>query len=257
VTEGPPDDPREGEKSPAAAPEGGRLVFPGDLDDPWTVSHRQVVTRPEDFALGERRRWQPPAPLDVATLRRALLPADRAALQALAPVSSVLVPIYDFEGELAVLLTRRSSSLSLDPGNISFPGGRVEAGENPLDAALREAEEEVGLERAAVEVLGCLDLVERVRDGQRVTSVVGLVHGGPELAPNPAEVEAALLVPLGALFAEGAAWTEHWGTARRAIRFFSHPVVLGEDLVWGLTARILWDLLERLEESAGGAATGD
>ena len=88
-----------------------------------------------------------------------------------------------------------------------------------------------------------------MRDGQRVAAVVGLVRGEPRLSLNGSEVEAVLRVPLSALFAEGAAWQEHWGEGRRTIPFFSHPLVLGDDLVWGLTGRILWDLLERLARS--------
>ena len=238
----PPNSPDAPGRTPAAGA--------GASGAPWDSSYRQVVTRPEGAQLGAAPSWTVPPRLDVATLRAALAPLDAEALAALTPVSAVLVPIVEFDGELAVVLTRRASTLNLDPGHIAVPGGRVEAGEHPLETALREAEEEIGLARAQVEILGGLDLVERVRDGQRVASVVGLVDGEPELSLNAAEVEAILVVPLAALFAEGASWREQWGETRREVRFFADPVVLGEDLVWGLTARILWDLLERLQELA-------
>jgi 8-oxo-dGTP pyrophosphatase MutT (NUDIX family) len=246
MNEQPP--PRGGGRTegPASAAGPSGVELPGATAEPWRVLHRQQVSRPDGVRLGEPPSWHVPPPLDEARLRAALAPVDRAALAATGPISAVLVPIVEFSGELAVLLTRRASTLSLDPGNVAFPGGRLEHGEHPLEAALREAEEEIGLRPEAVEVLGALDLVERRRDGQRVASVVGLVRGEPELSPNAGEVEAVLVVPLSALFAEGAAWAEQWDESRREMRFFSHPLVLGEDLVWGLTARILWDLLERL-----------
>jgi 8-oxo-dGTP pyrophosphatase MutT (NUDIX family) len=218
---------------------------------PRTAPYRQVVTRPVLHVPGDALPWFPrpypgAPPIPAEFVRAAAVPLDRAGLLQQAPISAVLVPILEREGDAHVLLTRRSSRLSLDPGNISFPGGHLEPGEHPLDAALREAEEEIGLAPADVEIVGSLDLVERLRDHQRVASVVGLVRGNPELSASESEVEAILEVPLSALLAEGSAWEEHWGETRRAVRFFTHETALGDDLVWGLTARILWDLLERV-----------
>ena len=70
---------------------------------------------------------------------------------------------------------------------------------------------------------------------------------------NPAEVDAVIEVPLASLLDDGAAWSEEWGdaAATRMIRFFAHPDVLGADLVWGLTARMIWELIERVAIEEG------
>jgi 8-oxo-dGTP pyrophosphatase MutT (NUDIX family) len=216
----------------------------------------QVVPRPAEVAPGSPPPWlmrggRPVLPLATQIIRDAIDPLDDAALLEHSPRAAVLVAILERHGVLSVVLTRRSSRLTLDPGNVSFPGGRLEEGELPRAAAVREAEEEIGLDPAAVEVIGTLGPIERVRDGQRVASVVGLVHGDPLLVANEDEVAAILEVPLEALLEPGAAWEEHWGDRAHPVRFFAHPEALGANLVWGLTARVLWDLLDRLTRRDG------
>lgn len=176
--------------------------------------------------------------------------------------AAVLVALYGDgggdEGEATVVLIRRSSLLERDPGHVALPGGFVEPGEEPRAAALREAEEEIGLDPGAVEILGRLATVERPRHQGSVAPFVGVLPGRPALLPSPDEVEAVLEVPLAHLLAEGVAWEERWPLAPgegpdapgRLVRFFACET-LGDDLVWGVTAKILWDLLERVVAPAG------
>lgn len=174
----------------------------------------------------------------------------------------MLLALYpDAAGEATALLIRRAAHLGRDPGHVALPGGFVEPGEELLAAALREADEEIGLDPAAVDVLGPLDVVERPRRGA-VAAFVGLLAERPALVPSPDEVEAVLDVPLATLLSDGVAWEERWplsswdrdpAVAVRPVRFFACDL-LGDDLVWGVTARILWDLLERVDRADRAAA---
>ncbi len=110
--------------------------------------------------------------------------------------AAVLVPIVGREEGLTILLTRRSDSLPVHKGQISFPGGRVEEDDvDDVETALRETEEEIGLGRDLVEVIGRLDTYT-TRTGFEVTPVVGLVRPPFELTPDPVEVAEIFEVPL-------------------------------------------------------------
>lgn len=166
--------------------------------------------------------------------------------------AAVLVPVFaSGAGAGATLvLIRRSAHLQRDPGHVAFPGGRVEPGEAPLDAALRESEEEVGLATADIDVKGVLEVVGR-RPGELIAAYLGLLQRRPALVPNASEVESVLEVPLASLLADGVAWQERWsvGTVERSVHFFADPAALGDDLIWGVSAQILWHLLERVTGS--------
>lgn len=155
--------------------------------------------------------------------------------------AAVLVPLFEQEGEAHVLLTRRRPDLSRHPGQVSFPGGHIEPGEDALSAALREAQEEVGLDPARVDVLGRLDETLVLATGFRLTPWVGLVPYPYRYLAQPAEVETILYVPLAALARPGVHRTEEreaYGDLH-LVHFYELPAVT----IWGATARVLNQLL--------------
>lgn len=146
--------------------------------------------------------------------------------------------LFEEDGEARVVLTRRSASLVLHPGEVSFPGGRVEEGEDVVAAALREAQEEVGLDPATVGVVGWLEPVSTRSSAALVTPVLGVLPSRPVLTPSALEVEAVFDIPLSHLL--GCCRNEWWDV--RPMYFFE----LDEDTVWGMTARVLYGLLSAL-----------
>jgi 8-oxo-dGTP pyrophosphatase MutT (NUDIX family) len=163
--------------------------------------------------------------------------------------SSVLVALFEEDGESHVVLTRRALSLRAHGGEIALPGGRSEEGETPVATALREAQEEVGLASATVRPVGWLSPLVTFASSSSIWPVVGILPERPELRANPREVERAFTVPLKDLVVDGAFLEERWrrGAARPGaeddgffpIYFFRVP----GDLIWGATARVLTELL--------------
>jgi len=156
----------------------------------------------------------------------------------------------------SVLLIRRAGHLRANPGEIAFPGGRVEPGESPLAAALREAEEEVALVPESVEVLGELPTVLAARRDVPIRPFVAVAQVHPPLRANPDEVDCVLLVPLSQLMGPGSYWQEHWSRADEPT-WVMHFFDLGEDVIWGATARMLHDLFLRLFGRSSAGRTGD
>jgi 8-oxo-dGTP pyrophosphatase MutT (NUDIX family) len=152
-----------------------------------------------------------------------------------------LAPIYEHNGQTMVVLTRRAQHLRAHRGEVSFPGGGQEPGEDLRVTALREAYEEVGLDPGAVEVIGQLDHLQTVTSASFIVPFVGILPGRPELEPNPHEVELVLHVPLAELLADGVYHAERWGLAPldRELAFFE----LVGDTVWGATGSMLRNLL--------------
>jgi 8-oxo-dGTP pyrophosphatase MutT (NUDIX family) len=162
--------------------------------------------------------------------------------------AAVLVPLFETDssspGEAAVVLTKRPDTMPTHQGEVSFPGGGMRAAvdEGLLDAALRETEEEIGMPRAAVEVVAELDTLATVGSRFTITPFVGILDPLPELVPHPGEVVKILEVPLSELLEDGAYREEYWESPDRAIHFFE----LHGETVWGATARILAGFLAHL-----------
>lgn len=166
-----------------------------------------------------------------------------ARLPAPARPAAVLAPVVAREGGLSLLLTERASTLTEHSGQIAFPGGKIEAGELPLDAALREAEEEIGLLRDRVEILGCLDPYQ-TSTGFRVFPIVGLTRPPLDLAVNCREVADVFETPL-AFLMDAANHQRHfreWQGRRR--QFYAMPYE--NRYIWGATAGMIRSLYERL-----------
>jgi 8-oxo-dGTP pyrophosphatase MutT (NUDIX family) len=160
--------------------------------------------------------------------------------------AAVLVPLFVADGEAHVVLTERRHDLRRHPGEISFPGGREDPGDADLRAtALREASEEIGLDPGGVEIVGALQPVPTIATGYAVYPFVGLIEPGNSWRPAEAEVAAVLEFPLSVV-------SGGYGRRRmlrRGIPFRTDTYEVGEHLVWGATARMLADLLERLSDT--------
>lgn len=155
----------------------------------------------------------------------------------------MLVPLYVDTGELWTLLTRRAESLPHHRGQVAFPGGGRETGEDLWTAALRESEEEIGLPPKSVLQLGELDEVGSPA-GFRIVPFVGAIPNGFEATPNPEEIDEVFAAPVRE-FANPQLIEDREvivNGRRRTIRIYH----VGRHLVWGLTARILQNLLARL-----------
>lgn len=159
--------------------------------------------------------------------------------------SAVLVPLYVNDSDPYVLLTKRTSHVEHHKGEISFPGGGRSSEDKDLaDTALRETEEEVGLRRELIHVLGPLDDIATVT-GFRITPFVGTFPFPFEYKINEFEIERILEVPLKSLAVEGA-WKETEKVYKGArIKSFYHK--LGDDMIWGATASILKSFVELMQ----------
>jgi 8-oxo-dGTP pyrophosphatase MutT (NUDIX family) len=149
--------------------------------------------------------------------------------------------LYEEGGDVRVVLTRRAQHLRSHRGEVSFPGGGQDPGEDLRTTALREAYEETGLDPASVEIIGELDHLETVTSRSFITPYVGLLPGRPVLEPSPAEVEKILHVRLADLLDRRVFREERWGLPPldRPIYFFE---IVG-DTVWGATAFMLRNFL--------------
>jgi 8-oxo-dGTP pyrophosphatase MutT (NUDIX family) len=163
--------------------------------------------------------------------------------------AAVLVALFEQDGEARTILTRRSEALRTHRGEVSFPGGRLDPGEDVVAAARREAAEEVGLDWGSVRVVGWLRPVVTYSSGALAVPVVATLPRPPRLVPNPAEVARVFDVALAELALDSACHEERWTVAGRPapgssdgsfpVWFFS----VGGETVWGATARMLYDLL--------------
>jgi mutator protein MutT len=159
--------------------------------------------------------------------------------------SAVLIALADGSDGANVLLTRRSLDLRTHRGEVSFPGGRIDEGETPAEAALREADEEVGLDPATVDIFAELEHLNTVVSRSYIVPIVGRLPAMAPLAPASPEVERVLWLPLAELVRPDTYRSERWGSSPtdRLLHFFE----LDDETVWGATAHMLVDLLSRLQ----------
>ncbi len=185
-------------------------------------------------------------------LREVLLsPEDASSIEVRASVqAAVLVPLHLKRGVLHAVFTERHHDLPRHAGEISFPGGRRDPQDDGLVAtALRETHEEVGLPPESVEVLGALEPIPTVVTGYAIYPFVGVVPGNFRWTPSDSEVAAVIDLPLPAV----AAGYGRRRLVRRGAAIHTDTYVVDEHMIWGATARIVSDLLER----AGTLITGD
>ena len=158
--------------------------------------------------------------------------------------AAVLAALYVEHGELHAIFTRRRRDLRSHPGEISFPGGRRDEDEGLPLTALREAEEEIGLNRDDVHLVGALTPVPTIATNYAVYPFVGLIEPGGTWTPSAFEVEEVIELRVADLRAAKTRRRLH----HRGIAFRTDVYDVGEELViWGATARIVTDLLARLD----------
>ena len=209
----------------------------------------QVIPRPDGARLGSPAPWLE-LPDDLRRLcaddlRACLADREPGVLLTGVPArrrdAAVLAPFYEDEGELHVVLTRRSPTLRSHTHQVSFPGGSRDEGESLEETALREAEEEIALDPSIVELVGELDRLHTYTSGSVIVPFVGLLPGRPDLAASPSEVEHILHVPVTELLAAEVHREELWPFPDgdlRPVHFFE----LVGDTVWGATAAMLRQL---------------
>ena len=206
---------------------GGRQVIPRpvhateEFDTPWNVDATWSVD-------------QLVAPLCVTSAP--LLPTFPDARN-----SAVLIALADGPNGAEVLLTRRSMQLRNHRGEISFPGGRCDPGETPIETALREAEEEVGLAQQRPVIVGELEHLSTIVSKSYIVPIVARLDERLDLSPRTGEADRVMWTPIAELTRAGTYHRERWGLAPldRPLHFFA----LDDETVWGATARMLVDLM--------------
>jgi 8-oxo-dGTP pyrophosphatase MutT (NUDIX family) len=181
-----------------------------------------------------------------SALRTALLSPEQAeAMDAHGQTeAAVLIPMFGFPERSGLVFTERRHDLRRHAGEISFPGGRRDhPGEELMATALREAEEEIGLAAGEVDVLGALPPIGTFVTSYKVHPFVGLIDEDLRFEPNPAEVETVLAFTVDALRDS----FQMRRLVRRGIPFRTPTYLVDDHLIWGATARILGELLARLD----------
>lgn len=220
----------------------------------------QQIPRPDGWRLGNPNPWldADPSRLNLERLRNVLAQLDGRAEPINVPTTpmrppflnatkdaAVLAPFFHgSDGELRVILTRRSGRLRNHRGEVAFPGGRVDEGETSVAAALREAHEEIALPPERVEILGSIEPLTTVVSASRITPYVGYVGSVPTLRANEGEVERVFDVSLAELIHPDCYREEVWDFADGTFPVWFFDVE--DDTIWGATSRMLRRMLDLL-----------
>jgi 8-oxo-dGTP pyrophosphatase MutT (NUDIX family) len=156
--------------------------------------------------------------------------------------AAVLVAVTERERP-GVLLLHRPSNMRSHPGQIAFPGGKIDPGETPVEAALREAWEELGIRESKVRVIGPSD-VYRTHSGFEITPVLGVVPPDLDIVPNPTEVAQWFEAPMDFVL-DPVNHTQQWVEFEGAMRAY-YEIQWQEHMIWGVTAALLVNLSRRL-----------
>jgi 8-oxo-dGTP pyrophosphatase MutT (NUDIX family) len=160
--------------------------------------------------------------------------------------AAVLIAAIEDGDDARLILTKRNDALRKHSGQIAFPGGKLDPGDpSPEHAALREAEEEIGLARHFVDVIGAMPTIP-VMSGFNITPVLATVRPGFVLVPNPDEVEHVFEVPLSFLMNPGNHERDRWQMADKTHEYYVMPYEGWR--IWGITAGIIRSVYERLYE---------
>lgn len=212
------------------------------------VGGSQVIPRPNNYRTIDHN---PFTNLDTRALQS--LDAVSAAVKAFKPdhilrqplenarPSAVLVGLFETSRGVEAILTRRSQEMTNHRGEISFPGGRLDAGETVVDAALRETHEEIGLLPSDARVVGELNGMATVVSNSHIVPIVARYASAPKFRAVNSEVDRVFSVPLLELTQKDTYSQEHWIFSDREfqINFF----YLDDETIWGATARILFQVM--------------
>ncbi len=156
---------------------------------------------------------------------------------------SVLILLYPDQGEIKFPLTKRPEYLGAHSGQVSFPGGKAEAGETVEETALREGEEEIGIRRSSIEIIGRLSEFYVIPSNFLVTPIVAIQRTRPIFTPDPVEVVRILEGTLSAITRDDAVAVQEI-TAARIYNLRAPHFMIENEIVWGATAMMLNELRE-------------
>jgi 8-oxo-dGTP pyrophosphatase MutT (NUDIX family) len=215
-------------------------------------SDRQVLRRLIEERLSDSR---PSTDVQLA-LPGGIVPESGLSLRQFFPASpvaaAVLIPLIDREAGLSVLLTQRAAHLKNHAGQISFPGGRIEPGdEGPLAAAMRETEEEIGLQREHLQIAGYLE-PHLIISGFWVTPVVAFVSPAFSLRLDTREVESTFEVPLVHILDASNHHSRERSIGDATVQVYDIP--FGDHHIWGATAGMLMSLYRLIRQPTATAA---